>query len=326
MRLATAPEGIDLALVSMPFGPLFLPSIGLGLLKAGIETRGIRVKDFYFTFSMAERIGTHLYLEISNGTHSTCDLLGEWIFSSSLFGPDADRENEYIDSVLKGGSPAHRKDGCYEISFSGLTQERIDHLVSLRNQDEFLDHCLERILSYRPAIVGFTSVFQQQLASLALAKRLKARAPEIMLLMGGANCEGVMGVEIVKQFPFIDAVVSGEGDLVAPELVEAILEKRPVAHLPGVHTRASVRSPFPTGKPASASPVTEMNSLPIPDYDGYFEQYEASRKKLSDVYTPHILFETSRGCYWGKVSHCTFCGLNGESMAFRSKSAGSRSG
>jgi ribosomal peptide maturation radical SAM protein 1 len=31
--------------------------------------------------------------------------------------------------------------------------------------------------------------------------------------------------------------------------------------------------------------------------------------------------ETSRGCWWGAVSHCTFCGLNGNSMAFRSKSA-----
>ena len=35
---------------------------------------------------------------------------------------------------------------------------------------------------------------------------------------------------------------------------------------------------------------------------------------------PTLLFETSRGCWWGAKSHCTFCGLNGETMAFRSKS------
>lgn len=31
--------------------------------------------------------------------------------------------------------------------------------------------------------------------------------------------------------------------------------------------------------------------------------------------------ETSRGCWWGQKHHCTFCGLNGTAMAFRSKTA-----
>ncbi len=34
-----------------------------------------------------------------------------------------------------------------------------------------------------------------------------------------------------------------------------------------------------------------------------------------------LFFETSRGCWWGERNHCTFCGLNGTSMAYRSKSA-----
>src|SRR5262249_18819827 len=32
---------------------------------------------------------------------------------------------------------------------------------------------------------------------------------------------------------------------------------------------------------------------------------------------PILPFETSRGCWWGERSHCTFCGLNGISMAYR---------
>jgi ribosomal peptide maturation radical SAM protein 1 len=31
-------------------------------------------------------------------------------------------------------------------------------------------------------------------------------------------------------------------------------------------------------------------------------------------------YESSRGCWWGARQHCTFCGLNGETMAFREKS------
>ncbi len=168
-------EQTPVALLSMPFAPLFSPSIGLGLLKAGLQRRGIRSQDFYFTLSLAERIGTHQYINISN---STVDLLGEWIFSRSLFGHDEAEEQGYIDDVLHRGSPHHRKDnGWHGESSSSASPEVIQLLVSLRDQDAFLDDCVERILAIQPAIVAFTSVFQQQLASLALAKRLKARNP-----------------------------------------------------------------------------------------------------------------------------------------------------
>jgi magnesium-protoporphyrin IX monomethyl ester (oxidative) cyclase len=32
------------------------------------------------------------------------------------------------------------------------------------------------------------------------------------------------------------------------------------------------------------------------------------------------MFETSRGCWWGERAHCTFCGLNGQTMAYRAMS------
>ena len=82
----------------------------------------------------------------------------------------------------------------------------------------FIDWCADRIVAAEPRIVGLTSVFQQHLASLALAKRLKARLPDTHIVMGGANCEATMGVETVRQFPFVDAVVSGEADHVFAEL------------------------------------------------------------------------------------------------------------
>src|SRR5262249_46480802 len=41
----------------------------------------------------------------------------------------------------------------------------------------------------------------------------------------------------------------------------------------------------------------------------------SSEKK--EIWLP---YESSRGCWWGARQHCTFCGLNGETMAFRQKS------
>ncbi len=310
-RHSDTPNSLDVALVSMPFGPLFAPSIGIGLLKAAATNSGISAKDFYFTFPFAERIGTQTYLQISNGIHSTYDLLGEWIFAPSLFGPDADRERGYLDDVLRARSGTE----------DALDADVIDRMVALRNQEDFLDYCLHQVLDQRPSIVGFTSLFQQQVASLALAKRIKQAAPEISILMGGANCEGLMGIEILRQFPFVDAVISGEADLVFVDVIRAMLRKESLSGFRGAHTQESVRRTLVMSKPENAPPVTDMDALPVPDYDGFFQQFETSRPNLTTAYVPHILFETARGCYWGKVAHCTFCGLNGSGMDFRSKSA-----
>jgi radical SAM superfamily enzyme YgiQ (UPF0313 family) len=42
---------------------------------------------------------------------------------------------------------------------------------------------------------------------------------------------------------------------------------------------------------------------------------------LVDVVPPTLPIENSRGCWWGAKHHCVFCGIRGEDMAFRAKSA-----
>jgi ribosomal peptide maturation radical SAM protein 1 len=75
------------------------------------------------------------------------------------------------------------------------------------------------------------------------------------------------------------------------------------------------------GLTAPRPPNLQLDDLPVPDYEDYFEQAEdlgilshAGRRK---VWLP---IETARGCWWGEKHHCTFCGLNATSMRFRSKS------
>ena len=65
-------------------------------------------------------------------------------------------------------------------------------------------------------------------------------------------------------------------------------------------------------------PVRDMDALPVPDFSDYFRDWSESGAALAAV--PTVLVETSRGCWWGDKSHCTFCGLNGATLAFRSKS------
>jgi ribosomal peptide maturation radical SAM protein 1 len=84
--------------------------------------------------------------------------------------------------------------------------------------------------------------------------------------------------------------------------------------LPGVFDRDNHPSEHAVN---TWAPEPDLDDLPIPDYSGFFEQIGlVSDLDIGEVLLP---FETSRGCWWGAKSHCTFCGLNGSSMRYRQK-------
>jgi ribosomal peptide maturation radical SAM protein 1 len=64
----------------------------------------------------------------------------------------------------------------------------------------------------------------------------------------------------------------------------------------------------------------DLDSLPTPRYDDYFDTLAAS--PLGPNVRPGLPLESSRGCWWGAAHQCTFCGLNGTSLGYRSKSPG----
>jgi ribosomal peptide maturation radical SAM protein 1 len=291
----------------MPFGPLRHPSIGLSLLKASISNVSTRI--LYFTLVFAELMGEDCYAWVAQGNPRVSCAVGEWIFSGALFEDAADHTKQYLDEVLRREAKPRPIPARFLREILGARQKAAS----------FLDACAEQVLAYTPRIVGFTNVSQQQLASLGLARRLKACLPELSMVFGGANCEGVMGLEILRQFPFVDLVVSGEADIIFAQLVDRLLHGPSPPDLPGVYTRSSPALAAASTSSTTAPSVLNMDTLPYPDYDDFFEQWKASgvRKKFS----PLLLFETSRGCWWGVKHHCTFCGLNGATMAFRSKTA-----
>ncbi len=60
-----------------------------------------------------------------------------------------------------------------------------------------------------------------------------------------------------------------------------------------------------------------LDELPCPDFDDYFTRFRSS--PFCGQIDPILLFETSRGCWWGQKRQCTFCGLNGSRLTYRSK-------
>jgi ribosomal peptide maturation radical SAM protein 1 len=203
---------------------------------------------------------------------------------------------------------------------AGLDDEELrEVLLGVRERDvpAYLDSLLGALPWEDVGVVGFSCTFQQNAASFALARRLKERHPHLTTVFGGANFDGEMGPQLVRSVECVDMAVVGEGDVVFPLLLEALAGGEDLAALPGLARRVDgevvVTPPAP--------PYREMDALPPPDYDEYFERAEAlgvlPRGGRREVWIP---FESARGCWWGEKHHCTFCGLNGTGMAFRAKS------
>lgn len=276
-------------LVSMPFMDIDRPSIQLGLLAAVGREHGFAVTTLHANLDLAARIGADDYAALSGHRGA---LVGEWLFSVEAFGAAAPDP----DGVLL---PA--KD-------LPLGRDRLRHLRDVE-VPAYLDALLDAVPWHEVDVVGFSSTYQQNAASFALARRLKERHPRIVTLFGGANFDGVMGPELVRSVDGVDVAVVGEADTAFPLVLRALAEGSDPAAVPGVARRGRLTPPAP--------PARQLDALPTPDYTEYFERIAALGLPRDTGWIP---FESSRGCWWGAKHHCTFCGLNGSTMAFRSKS------
>jgi ribosomal peptide maturation radical SAM protein 1 len=286
-------------LVSMPFGALERPSLALGLLTAHCRRADVACSTEYLNMLYAERVGVEEYLWLTTTVPYTA-FAGDWLFAEALHGPRPEADAEYVDDVL--------------VKTWRQTESDVARLRRARVQVEpFLDDCLSAVDWDEQTFVGFTSIFQQNIASLAFAARIKKEHPHLTIAFGGANWEDAMGVALLRQYPFVDLAFSGEADQSFPAVLAARAAGLPVDGIVGVTAAGSPRR----RAPAAATGVARLDDVPYPDFDAFFDRRSVG--VVSGV-RPTLLVETARGCWWGERSHCTFCGLNGATMTFRSKS------
>jgi len=290
-------------LVSMPFGSVRLPALGPSLLVAGLAEIHVPAQLAYLNIRFAERIGIQCFDEIGS-----TGFLGERIFSRSLTGLSGTLGAHWEGRFRSPEEPYHL----------GLTAEEARaRFAELEGEaTTFVEECASRIDWSQFTVVGFHTSFQQNVASLALARRIKERFPEVTVVFGGSNCEAEMGAAILEHFPFVDAAFSGEADETFPEFVREQLGGAPAPDLDHGVIRRDPSSGQVVRPGAWIAPVHDLDALPYPHFDDYFEQFGS----VPDVLPIEVPFETARGCWWGEKQHCLFCGLNGSSMAFRRKS------
>ncbi len=296
-----------IVLVNMPFSIIQTPSLGAGLLKASLHDAGIGCEVLYLNLRFARRLGMELHDELT--WFPSHLLVGEWLFAEQLWGENPERDAAYRDLVCdfnRNNSQARHDDQAVR----QMLQDGRQHA------NEFVSEIINDVDWTAFPVVGFSSRFQQQIASLALARRIKRDHPDHFVIFGGPNCEAEMGDAMLQGFDFVDAICNGEGDLNFTPFIQQWLEgdRQPV--VPGIKLRTKNDV---ANQSTGQCRVRDLDALPLPDFDDYFRELDSAPWRESMKVA--IPFEASRGCWWGEKHHCTFCGLNGLGMDSRNKSA-----
>ena len=143
-------------------------------------------------------------------------------------------------------------------------------------------------------LVGITIAFSLQLsAALAIAREIKRRAPNVMLVLGGSQITLLhdRDVAALAALPFVDAVARFEGEIVLDRLQRAARGEDSLASIPSL----VFRRPDGTVQTNEPTRPVALNDLPVPLFN---------EAELPLYETRALPVNVTRGCYWGK---CTFC-------------------
>ncbi|MGJ4963390.1 RiPP maturation radical SAM C-methyltransferase [Bradyrhizobium sp. HKCCYLRH3061] len=283
----------EVVLVFSPWGSLEQPSLAFGLIKAILARTGLGADVEYLNLRFAERLGVDLYRSLKDRDV----MVSEWIFAEAAFGKFRPR-SDFLSYIRSLGYSAEEIAEWAEVQAAAAP---------------FVDECVAKIDFRRYKVAGFTTSMIQSVSALAIAKRAKEINPKLKVVFGGANCEGEMGAAMIENFPFIDVVVRRDCDAFVAELFQRLCDDHPLDGLP-----VCVRNGDAVHVSSMPPVFKNLDLNPIPDYDDYFEQLAMT--PFAEQIRVNLVFEGSRGCWYGQKVPCTFCAVTGSSMEYRAKS------
>jgi len=286
----------------MPTLAARFPSFQLGLLKPTLERAGFEVHPKSLFLRFGEQIGWELNEALADVY--PC-MVGEWIWAGAAFG--GSREPRRYLAEFRGDLE----------SIAARANCSVTDIVAIREHEvsKFIAWAMREIDWASYGLVGFTVVFQQMVASLALAKAIKREHPQLPIIFGGATFEDDIAAEIMANNPEVDFLHCGDADASLPEVVSRVYSGEPMKGVQGMMWRDGEQVVYEGRAPNFA----DLDHAPTPDFDEYFHTRAATGYERHPGHRDVMLpIETARGCWYGMKNHCTFCGLNRAGMEFRS--------
>jgi ribosomal peptide maturation radical SAM protein 1 len=289
-------EKESVLLLSMPFAGIAIPSIQLPVLAGYLEQRKITTDTRHLYLQAASIYGLQSYNAlISPPNDSYTAQMG---FSKYVFPEHWQKTQDAFQTYYEQHIAQHEplRTHCSFDMFVQLTEnvyQTILQHIEWNNYD----------------LIGFTLNYGQLLPSLAIAKAVKERFPDKHIVLGGSRTMEMLGVNILKAFPYIDFAVSGEGE----DALYKLATGDTYSSIPGLIYRdnGSVCRNLATS-------VIDLDATPIPSYDWFYEELATATDDIKQYYYyfGRLPVEISRGCWWNR---CTFCNLNVHHPCYREK-------
>ena len=160
-------------------------------------------------------------------------------------------------------------------------------------RDDFYSKAVKAVADTNPDLVGLTSMALESHVCIELARRLKTDDPGIRIVVGGPHFSTI-AQSVLKLYPWVDFVVTGEGETALSGIVRHLQRGPSVGNLANV----AWRGPAGVECVRERKPLGSLNELPFPAYEkvDLSRYFNANPKRLLD-------YEHGRGC----IFRCAFC-------------------
>ncbi|QDX93402.1 radical SAM protein [Brevibacillus laterosporus] len=180
----------------------------------------------------------------------------------------------------------------YKVTVTDLVPPYIRNEISL--DSESVQSMAQHLLEDPSPVLGFTAMCSSYAAALRIAEECKRQDPTRFILFGGPHA-GFVDQDTLLAFPFVDAIVVGEGEKTILEFLDAYLNQLPFTNIAGLTYRDNNQ----IVKNHKRDVLDDLDELPIPAYhliDNIEEYYGAGADRFIEI-------EAGRGCPF----QCKFC-------------------
>ena len=161
-----------------------------------------------------------------------------------------------------------------------------------RDRDLYWDTVLRKVKASGADVFGISSICSNFPNALQLAKFLREHFPQAKIILGGPQPSSVPK-RTLEVFPYVDAIVVGEGERTLKELMGSPWSEESLKNISGLCFRWGEKIHLTPSRPL----IDDLDELPMPDFSLVdFQAYQEI--------TPHMaVVEAGRGCPF----RCTFC-------------------
>ena len=183
----------------------------------------------------------------------------------------------------------------------------VDSDNMIQRFSKYIDSYLDKMTGNDIDLYAMSINIYSKYLALYIAQRIKEMNPSARILMGGPQCFPAYDGLDILQNQYVDAICTGEGDLIWPRILDYFANNRNLQlDIPGLSYRSDDGQIKDNGVPEIPR---DLDSLPFADYsDVDFEKYGN---------THQFSIMTSRGC----INTCAFCNERPNFTRYRFRSA-----